>query len=91
MTGYLTLLTAQEHYSLYTPDGWVHLRRGDTLEMQLDGRWYRGRVEFNDRLDWYWTDDRRNYRMLPGDVARVWDGRTWPPPERHHQGGIAHG
>lgn len=81
-TGKLVLLGGSDRFHLVTGEQRIEFHCGDSLEMKWDGQWLRGRVEFSDRLGWYWTNNRQGYRLRAGDEVRVWDGRTWPRLER---------
>lgn len=83
-TGDLQLLCGSDRFHLCTPDGRrTELHCGDPLEIRLDGRWERGRVEWSTRLGWHWTNNQMDRRMLAGDEARVWASRfEWPPREQ---------
>lgn len=82
VSGKLVLLGGSERFHLLTAAERVEFHCGDPLELKWEGEWLRGRVEFSDRLGWYWTNNRNGYRLLAGDEVRIWDGRTWPQPER---------
>jgi hypothetical protein len=82
LKGELQLLGGSDRFHLCVGGQKIAFHCGDPLELKRNGCWERGRVEYSDRLGWYWTNNRRDLRLLAGDQVRVWDGLTWPPPER---------
>lgn len=88
ITGILTPVDEEDHRSRYwvvepKEDGAMReLTSGHPLELRIGGRWLRGRVEFGDRIGYYWTDNRNTVPLGGCGRGRVWGSEDWPPPER---------
>ena len=80
-SGELQLKHGSDRFSLRTPERRIEFHCGDPMDIRLDGRWQRGRVEWSPRLGHYWTDNQVNRRILTGGEVRVWDGGIWPQRE----------
>jgi len=62
-------------------EGQSSLHCGEALEIRVQGHWLRGRVEYDDRLRWYWTDNQVMVLLRLGMEARQWDGIYGPHGE----------
>lgn len=82
LEGKLRQAPHSDRLELRTPERRITFLCGTPLEIRVDGRWRRGRVEWSDRLGWHWTDSTLQQKLCAGDQVRFWDGLPWPPLRR---------
>lgn len=65
------------------------LPQGGLVEIHDGKGWFRGQAHRDERDGWMITDGRSVLLLEMAERpirARVWDGATWPPPERERSG-----